>query len=160
LALIFISHSSRDAEPATQMKVWLESHGFDQVFLDFDKHSGIVPGADWEKTLYREIERSQAVVVILTPNWLDSKWCFAEFTQARALGKPIFPLIESPIGDQLIAVDIQHYCHNIARRRTMATMPNTGPIASAESRIGQPNIEANTGVACTVMKVRAKPSAV
>jgi WD40 repeat protein len=104
---VFISHSSRDFEPAARIKVWLGEQGFEAPFLDFDKHAGIPPGADWEKTLYREIERSEAVIIIQTPNWLESKWCFAEFTQARALGKAIFPVIETPTGDTLISPDIQ-----------------------------------------------------
>ena len=91
MARVFISHSSRDKEPAARIMGWLHTRGFETPFLDFDKHAGIPPGADWEKTLYREIERSEAVIVIQTPNWLESKWCFAEFTQARALGKAIFP---------------------------------------------------------------------
>lgn len=107
MARVFISHSSRDCEPAARIKVWLQDQDFEAPFLDFDKHAGIPPGADWEKTLYREIELSQAVIIIQTPNWMDSKWCFAEYTQARALGKAIFPVIETPTGETLIAPDIQ-----------------------------------------------------
>ena len=51
---------------------------------------------------------AEAVILILTKNWFDSKWCFAEFTQARALGKAIFPLIEAPTGETLVSPDIQH----------------------------------------------------
>jgi WD40 repeat protein len=107
MARVFISHSSRDRESADLMRHWLQEQGFAAPFLDFDKHSGIPPGADWERTLYRELETSEAVLIIQTPNWLESKWCFAEFTQARALGKPIFPVIETPTGETLIARDIQ-----------------------------------------------------
>jgi hypothetical protein len=107
MARIFISHSSRDDEAAAKMKAWLASQGFETAFLDFDKTSGIPPGADWEKKLYREVEQSQAVIIIQTPNWLASKWCFAEFTQARALGKAIFLVIETPTGDAQISPDIQ-----------------------------------------------------
>jgi hypothetical protein len=107
MARVFISHSSRDNESAARIKAWLSEQGFETPFLDYDKHAGIPPGADWEKTLYREIERSEAIIIIQTPNWLDSKWCFAEFTQARALGKSIFPIIETPTGDTLISPDIQ-----------------------------------------------------
>ncbi|MCZ6774705.1 MAG: TIR domain-containing protein, partial [Proteobacteria bacterium] len=107
MARVFISHSSRDGEPAARIKAWLQEQGFETPFLDFDKHAGIAPGADWEKTLYREIEQSEAIIIVQTPNWLDSKWCFAEYTQARALGKAIFPVIEAPTGDTLIAPDIQ-----------------------------------------------------
>ena len=107
MARVFISHSSRDAEPATRIKTWLQQQSFETPFLDFDKHVGIAPGTDWEKTLYREIEQCEAIIIIQTPNWLESKWCFAEFTQARALGKAIFPVIETPTGETLIAPDIQ-----------------------------------------------------
>jgi tetratricopeptide (TPR) repeat protein len=109
VARIFISHSSLDEKQSQDLKAWLSSIGFEQAFLDFDKHGGIPPGADWERTLYREIERAQAVILLLTRNWFSSKWCFAEFTQSRALGKAIFALIEAPRGkDTLISSDIQH----------------------------------------------------
>ena len=109
LARIFISHSSRDQQQAEQLKAWLASIGFERTFLDFDKHTGIAPGADWERTLYREMERAQAVILVLTRNWFDSKWCFAEFTQARALGKAIFAVVETPTGESaVVSSDIQH----------------------------------------------------
>jgi hypothetical protein len=107
MARIFISHSSRDTEVAARMKAWLESEKFETTFLDFDKDGGIPPGADWEKTLYREVEQSQAVIIVETPNWVNSKWCFAEYAQARALGKAIFPVIETPTQDSPISPGIQ-----------------------------------------------------
>ena len=88
------------------MKDWLASQGYEQVFIDFDKHTGIKIGEQWERRLYEEIARCHAVVLILTPNWLESKWCFVEFTQARALGKIIFPIVLSPLGDKRIAPEI------------------------------------------------------
>jgi|HubBroStandDraft_6_1064221.scaffolds.fasta_scaffold15613_4 hypothetical protein len=102
MARIFISHSSADNDQAAQMKAWLASVGFESVFLDKDKATGIPPGADWERKLYRAVEQSQAMIIIQTPNW-----CFVEFTQARALGKAIFPAIVAPTGDTLISLDIQ-----------------------------------------------------
>ena len=105
---VFISHSSLDNAPAREMKNWLELQGFEHTFLDFDEAAGIRPGADWERTLYREIEKSEAVILILTPNWQKSRWCFAEYAQARALGKAVFPVIETVTDDELIARDVQH----------------------------------------------------
>ncbi|WP_094556168.1 TIR domain-containing protein [Synechococcus sp. 1G10] len=96
---VFLSHSSLDNASAGRIKAWLEQQGFEAPFLDFDKHAGIPPGADWERTLYREIEQSQALLILQSANWSNSKWCFAEFTQARALGKPIFQVIEATDGD-------------------------------------------------------------
>jgi hypothetical protein len=108
MARVFISHSSRDTEQAAHLFAHLKQHGFQEAFLDFDKHAGIPPGANWERTLYTEIERADAIVLLLTLNWFASKWCFAEFTQSRALGKEVFPLIAAPIGDLKASPDIQH----------------------------------------------------
>jgi WD40 repeat protein len=108
LARIFISHSRFDDQSAQCMKDWLESIGFDKTYLDFDDKTGTAPGEDWERRLYNELERSQAVILIVTKNWLASKWCFAEFAQARALGKVICAVIESPSGDHFVSNDIQH----------------------------------------------------
>ena len=99
MARVFLSHSSRDSASASRIKAWLEQQGFDAPFLDFDEHSGIPPGADWEKTLYREIERSQALLILQSINWSASKWCDREFICARFLGKPIFQVIEAADGD-------------------------------------------------------------
>jgi WD40 repeat protein len=115
MARVFLSHSSRDNASAGRIKAWLEQQGFEAPFLDFDKHIGIPPGADWEKTLYREIDQSQALLILQSGNWSASKWCFAEFTQARALGKEIFQVIESadadagsPIAANLQVLDLRY----------------------------------------------------
>ncbi len=86
------------------MKQWLTSQGFEHTFLDSDN---IRPGADWEQTLYREVERTQAMVLVITPAWMASKWCFAEFAQARALGKKIFLVIHSEVGESIVGQDLQ-----------------------------------------------------
>ncbi len=107
MARIFISHSSRDNDAADRMKAWLASQGFENTFLDKDKTTGIPPGADWERTLYRKVEQSHAVIIIQTPDWLASIWCFVEFAQARALGKAIFPVVETPTRNARISPDLQ-----------------------------------------------------
>jgi hypothetical protein len=89
MAAIFISHCSLDLQPAEELQQLLKEIGFQEIFLDFDDRQGIPLGSDWERKLYYEIERCHAVLVILTKNWLESKWCFVEFAQARALGKLI-----------------------------------------------------------------------
>ena len=107
MAQIFISHSSLDPDQASRLLDWLHANGFNETFLDFDKHAGLAAGSDWERALYREMAEAEVVLLVLTSNWFESKWCFAEFTQARALGKAIFPLIESPVGETVVSADIQ-----------------------------------------------------
>ena len=115
MARVFLSHSSRDNDDAAKLKDWLDGQNFTPAFLDFDKHSGITAGADWERTLYEQIQRCQALLILQTPNWSASRWCFAEFTQARALGKPIFQVVQSdeaaaekPIAADLQRLDLRH----------------------------------------------------
>src|ERR1700733_3499742 len=104
---IFISHSSLDQKAADDIKAVLAGLGFDRVFLDFDKVTGVGAGENWEKRLHEEIARCHAVVLILTPNWLASKWCFAELQQARALGKVILPIVCKPLGERVVLPEIQ-----------------------------------------------------
>ena len=104
---IFISHSSQDNARATEIRDWLTGLGFEQVFLDFDKESGIGAGKDWERELYEAVERCQAVIAIVTGAWLGSKWCFAEVTNARSQGKPVFPIVFTPDDVRLIGPELQ-----------------------------------------------------
>ena len=89
MTAICISHSSADNAAADTMKAWLESKGHTSLFLDFDPEAGIRSGSDREQTLYQKLRQCQAVIALLTPNWLASKWCFAELALARANGKAI-----------------------------------------------------------------------
>lgn len=107
MARVFLSYSSRDRDQAAELFAWLKRSGFDQGFLDIDKHQGIPVGASWERQLYDQLERAQAVILVLTENWFESKWCFAEFTQARSRGKPIFPVVISSGGDRFVGDDLQ-----------------------------------------------------
>src|SRR5712675_2241853 len=84
MARIFLSHSSKDGQQADRLLAWLRAQGFTDTFLDIDKHGGLTPGDDWERRLYREIAGSEAVILILTANWFDSKWCFAGLVRLGA----------------------------------------------------------------------------
>src|SRR5437763_15533099 len=89
---IFISHSSLDGAISDTIKAELAKLGFEQIFLDFDKDSGIGAGENWERRLYEELARCHAVILVLTPNWLASTSCRVELAHARALGTVILPV--------------------------------------------------------------------
>lgn len=104
MTAIFISHRSSDAEDASFLKDWLRGQGHQQLFLDFDPTDGIPAGVDWEQRLYRELRRCQAVLITLTPAWLESMWCRIELAIAREKGKAVFVARMRPCaGGQLIA---------------------------------------------------------
>jgi len=93
MSVIFISHSSRDKKEVDKIVTEIKLQGFDSVFLDHDELNGIKAGEHWEQRLYDEIKRTHAILLVLSPNWINSKWCFVEYTQAKALGKEIIPII-------------------------------------------------------------------
>ena len=92
MSAIFISHSSKNNDAAREMKEHLAAQGHVGVFLDFDPADGIPAGRDWEQELYQQIRSSRAVIVLCSKPLMESRWCFAEITHARALGKHLFPV--------------------------------------------------------------------
>jgi TIR domain len=92
MSAIFISHSSKDNAIAGAIKGKLAEQGHRSVFLDFDPAAGIPAGRQWEKEIYVRLRGCQAVIVLCSEHSMASPWCFAEITQARALGKHLFPL--------------------------------------------------------------------
>ena len=51
----------------------------------------------------------------LRRRWHESKWCFVEFAQARALGKAIFPIVLAPDATRYVAPDIQQLDFQVDR---------------------------------------------
>ena len=90
MTAIFISHRSSDNIEAQALKDWLREQGHEQLFLDFDPADGIPAGVEWEERLYRELRRCQALLIVLSPAWLESTWCSNELAIAREKGKAVF----------------------------------------------------------------------
>jgi WD40 repeat protein len=97
MSRIFLSHSSRNNPAALALANWLESKGWHDYFLDISEHRGIAPGERWMAALAGAVDRCEAVIFLVSPAWLDSEYCFAEFYQAKNLGKRIFGVIVEPI---------------------------------------------------------------
>lgn len=93
MSSIFLSHSSKDSEAAAELMAELDDSGHRSVFLDFDPEKGIPAGRNWEQELYSQLRRAAAVIVLCSHSSRKSPWCFAEITHAKALGKPIFPIL-------------------------------------------------------------------
>ena len=106
MARIFISHSSRNNDKAVEMRDWLAANGWDDVFLDLDPQSGIAPGELWQQALRDAADQCQAVLCLITPEWLVSGWCKAEFLLAKQLGKCVIPIIVSSVDHHLLPQDL------------------------------------------------------
>ncbi len=89
VALVFVSHSSRDDGLAGQLESWLRANGFTDLFVD---HSSIAGGAKWADALRASAGACRVVICLVTPNWLNSSQCPGEFRAAWYMGKRIIPL--------------------------------------------------------------------
>lgn len=89
---IFISYSRKDIDFVRKLAGDLESAGYD-VWWDITDLRG---GDDWVNTIPLAISSSQYVIVVLTPNSIESEWVRKEYTQALSLRKKIIPIMLVP----------------------------------------------------------------
>ena len=107
MANLFLSHSSQDNLAAASLCERLKARGYESLFLDIDAKDGIPAGKAWERQLYRKLSLSQAVIVLCSEHSMNSRWCFVEIAQAKALGKRIFPFVISPCQVDPILTEFQ-----------------------------------------------------
>src|SRR5258708_16554662 len=96
MSRIFISHSSVNDAAALALAQWLEVEGWSDFFLDFDESRGIAPGDRWVSALRSAVGRCEAVLFLVSPAWVASKYSFPEFFDAKTLGKRIFRTTLNP----------------------------------------------------------------
>jgi WD40 repeat protein len=107
MTALFISHSGQDREVAVRVRERLRARGYHALFLDFDPTDGIPAGRPWERELYAQLRRTDAVIFLASRHSALSRWCFAELCLARSLNHPVFP-VRLDMGVQLDLVnDIQ-----------------------------------------------------
>src|SRR5215216_461439 len=89
---LFLSYSSVDRAAATRVRDRLEAEGFAALYIDFDPDRGTPAGRTWERELYAQLRKTDALIFLASAASVASRWCFAELSLARSLGKPVFPL--------------------------------------------------------------------
>ena len=107
MASVFLSHSSRDEAVTERVAGRLRDAGFAALFVDFDPQQGIAAGRNWERELYTQLRRADAVVFLASAASVDSRWCFAELSLARSLGRPVFPVRLHAGADLPLLGDVQ-----------------------------------------------------
>ncbi|HSC19533.1 MAG TPA: TIR domain-containing protein [Rhizomicrobium sp.] len=107
MGILFISHSNADNAAAIRVRDYLREQGWSQFFLDLDPEQGIAPGHRWQQELRQAGERCSGVVLLLSPNWVMSRWCQTEFLVADQLGKKIFPVMIAPVPLENLPYDLQ-----------------------------------------------------
>ena len=89
MAVLFVSHSSKDDAVAGDLEAWLARQGFTDLFID---HRNIMGGDKWREELRASAAACRVVVSLVTESWLASDECFGEFIAAVYLGRRIIPL--------------------------------------------------------------------
>src|ERR1700733_5371364 len=79
MAVLFVSHSSKDDAAASALEKWLRGCGFTDIFVD---HSGISGGEKWAQALRDAAGACRVVICLVTERWLTSDECFGEFKAA------------------------------------------------------------------------------
>ena len=100
MADIFLSHSSEDIEIAEKVRAWLERdrHTW-SVFYDVHRRNGILAGQDWQDRLRSELQSCRLVLAVITPSWLESRWCFAEAVTASFRGKDFIGVLPFDVSE-------------------------------------------------------------
>ncbi|HKR48300.1 MAG TPA: TIR domain-containing protein, partial [Pseudonocardiaceae bacterium] len=114
MARVFISHSSKNTELAADVRGWLKTDGHD-VFLDDDQHDGIKGGNPWEERLYEGLRWADAVVCLVTSDYVISQWCFGEIVAAKTLGSRLVPLAAEEGLRHPLLNDLQHIAYHSAQ---------------------------------------------
>ncbi|MGA3309933.1 MAG: toll/interleukin-1 receptor domain-containing protein [Xanthobacteraceae bacterium] len=96
MSLIFLSHSYVNNAEAIAVRDWLVEQGWNELFLDLDPERGLKAGQRWQQALKQAAERCDAVICLISPSWVNSRWCLAEFLLAKQLNKTIFGVIVEP----------------------------------------------------------------
>ena len=107
MARIFISHATEDDDTAGRVHGWLAEDGH-ETFLDHDLRDGIGLGEEWERRLLERLRWADAVVCLVTPDYLTSTWCSAEIGVARSLGSRLLPISTEPGAAHPLLPSLQH----------------------------------------------------
>ncbi len=86
---IFVSYSRRNKNFAERLARDLSDAGLD-VWIDFRQIHG---GEMWENEIYRGLQRSEVLVVCLSPDAVASEWVQREVNTAREQKKFIMPIM-------------------------------------------------------------------
>ena len=93
---VFVSHSHADAELAARVSEALRNEGLEV----WDPDLNLLPGDNWAAEVARALEKSDAMVVLLTPDAISSPWVRREMVYALGAKRYSNRLIPVAIGDR------------------------------------------------------------
>jgi hypothetical protein len=85
---VFLSYSSKDRDVADRLSQDLATAGV-RVWSD----RALLPGADWQSEISRALEEAAAVIVIISPASLESRFVQNEWSIALGSSKRVIPVL-------------------------------------------------------------------
>ena len=126
---VFVSHSHADSELAARVSKALRNEGLDV----WDPDLNLLPGDNWAAEVARALEESDAMVVLLTPDAINSPWVKREMEYALGAKRYSNRLIPVAIGDrERIPV---HDVPWIVRRMPWVELEDRGQVPAGVERI-------------------------
>lgn len=89
---VFVSYSRKDSDFARRLVTALETQGI-QTWID---REGIHAGSKWSETIQSALDESAAMVIIISPESMDSKNVRDEWQYFLDHDKPIIPILLRP----------------------------------------------------------------
>ena len=140
MSRIFISHATADNAKTHAIIKWIVPQGWprEEIFVDFDDIGG---GQRWREALTKAASRCEAVVFLISPEWVRRPWCTGEAGAAQMLGKQIIPVLIEPTPPEayrdLLTVEYQLIDLTVPGPQCVidVLMPDTGqtlPVALSE----------------------------
>ncbi|MBI5669304.1 MAG: HEAT repeat domain-containing protein [Chloroflexi bacterium] len=102
---IFLSYRSLEAEFALRLATDLKNLG---VNLWMDRLD-IAPGDDWPKTLQKAVNNSLALIAVISPEYISSKYCQRELGRADRLELPVFPVLLKTVPDSDWPIQVENH---------------------------------------------------
>ena len=86
---VFISYSKRDADFVNKLESAMKKAGI-ETWVDSDRFTG---GEEWMASLAGGLENSAAVVLVISPDAVKSKWVYKEISYAVRRGIQVIPIV-------------------------------------------------------------------
>lgn len=104
----FVSYSHLDDDFALKLAADLKNIGI-SIWIDRFDGIGLSPSDDWRKTIEMAIteDNANALIPVISPNYINSKYCMKEIARADRLDIPIIPVLLQDIEDDSWPLEIE-----------------------------------------------------
>ena len=93
MSRIFLSYSSKNNFEAVALRDWLNENGWDNVVLQYDPDQGAHSADRPRRAVQENVARCEAVIFLVSRDWLDSQERRDEYEFARKVDRAVFVVL-------------------------------------------------------------------